>query len=42
MINGIAIPQSEALATVEEESKLIEMAHIVASERGVALIEEGE
>ncbi|MCK9570955.1 hypothetical protein M0R72_18545 [Candidatus Pacearchaeota archaeon] len=40
MINGIAIPQSEALATVEEESKLIEMAHIVASERGVALIEE--
>jgi hypothetical protein len=42
MINGIAIPQSEALASVEEDSLLIEMAHIVASERGVALIEEGE
>jgi hypothetical protein len=40
MINGIAIPQSEALASVEDEIKLIDMAHIVASERGVSLIEE--
>ena len=40
IIDGIGVPQSEALASVEDESKLIEMAHIVASERGVALIEE--
>jgi hypothetical protein len=42
MIKGIVLPQSEALATVEQESMLIEMCHIVASEISVALIEENE
>jgi hypothetical protein len=39
-IKGVTLPQSEALATVEQESMLIEMCHIVASEIPVSLIEE--
>ncbi len=39
-IKGVTLPQSEALASVEECIMLIEMAHIVASEIPVSLIEE--
>lgn len=40
MVKGVVLPQSEALATVEDETKLIDMTHIIASEYGLALIEE--
>jgi hypothetical protein len=40
MFRGIAVPNSEADATVEDENKLIEMCHIIAFENGVTLIEE--
>jgi len=39
-IKGVTLPQSEALASVEECIMLIEMAHIIASEIPVSLIEE--
>lgn len=39
VILGKTIPQSEADATTEEESILIEMAHLVAAENGIILTE---
>lgn len=38
-IGGVVIPQSEADASVEEDSMLIEMAHIIGAECGMALYE---
>ena len=39
IVNGIQIPQSEADASVEDERILIEVAHRVAAEEGIPLIE---
>jgi hypothetical protein len=40
LVDGEALPQSEADSTVEECAILIEAAHIVAGEAGIILIEE--